>query len=136
MLVALVLAACCVLLGLVVHADLAYFVFSLLLSLPLVWRRRHAVVCCALVLCAALVQWLTVRDSTGALPADLAVPLAVHAAAAYGPRWVGRAASPSPASPTTVRSGWASITMRKPARTRTWSSTSSTRTVMTSGSVR
>lgn len=92
MLVALVLAACCVSLGLVVHADLAYFVFSLLLSLPLVWRRRHVVVCCALVLCAGLVQWLTVRDSTGALPADLAVPLAVHAAAAYGPRWASQAA--------------------------------------------
>jgi signal transduction histidine kinase len=91
-LVALVPAAGCVLFGLIVRADLAYFVFSLLLLSPLVLRRRQVMACCALVLCAGLAQWLTVRDSTGALPADLAVPLAVHAAAAYGPRWAGRAA--------------------------------------------
>lgn len=89
-LVALVPAVGCVLLGLVVRADLPYFVFSLLLLLPMVLRRRHVVLCGALVLCVGAVQWLTVRDSTGALFADIAVPLAVHAAVAYGPPWAGR----------------------------------------------
>lgn len=39
----------------------------------------------------ALVQWLTVGGSTGALPADVSVPVAVHAAAAYGRVWASRA---------------------------------------------
>ncbi|WP_181770863.1 sensor histidine kinase [Amycolatopsis pittospori] len=90
-LIALLLCASCVLFGLFVRADAAYFVFSLVLPLPLAVRRRKATVCAALVLGGAAVQWLTVRDGNGALPADLAVPLAVHAAAAYGPRWTGRA---------------------------------------------
>ncbi|MFK0247827.1 histidine kinase [Amycolatopsis azurea] len=88
-LIALALAAFSVLLGLFVRAEAAYFLFSLLLSLPLALRRRDAAVCAALVLGAAGVQWLVIRDDVGALPADLAVPLAVHAAAAYGPRLAG-----------------------------------------------
>jgi len=38
------------------------------------------------------VQWLTVRDTIGALPADLAVPMAVHAVAARGHRAAARIA--------------------------------------------
>ncbi|GAB3711368.1 hypothetical protein GCM10027598_17430 [Amycolatopsis oliviviridis] len=91
-LIALLLAASCVLFGLFVLAEAAYFLFSLLLSLPLALRRSHPAVCAALVLGAAGVQWLAIRDDVGALPADLAVPLAVHAAAAYGPRPAGGAA--------------------------------------------
>ncbi len=37
------------------------------------------------------------------------------------------ASPPLPASPTTTRSGWLSISMRKPARTICWSSTRNTR---------
>ncbi|AUI59612.1 sensor histidine kinase [Amycolatopsis sp. BJA-103] len=88
---ALLLSACCVLFGLFVRADTAYFLFSLFLPLPLALRRRKPAVCAALVLGVAGVQWLTVRDTHGALLADLAVPVAVHAATAYGPRWAGRA---------------------------------------------
>ncbi|OXM52969.1 sensor histidine kinase [Amycolatopsis alba] len=91
-LTASLLAACCVLFGLLVDADPVYFLFSLLLALPLALRRRDAGVCAALVLATAGAQWLTIRNDIGALPADLAVPLAVHAAAAYGPRWAGGAA--------------------------------------------
>ncbi|MFI6308153.1 sensor histidine kinase [Amycolatopsis thailandensis] len=91
-LIALLLAACSVLLGLFVRAEAAYFLFSLPLSLPLAFRRRKPAVCAALVLGTAGVQWLAIRNDVGALPADLAVPLAVHAAAAYGPRWAGGAA--------------------------------------------
>ncbi|MEU8416364.1 histidine kinase dimerization/phosphoacceptor domain-containing protein [Amycolatopsis japonica] len=91
-LIALLLAGCCVLFGLFVRAEAAYFLFSVLLALPLALRRRNTVVCATLVLGVAGVQWLTIRDGVGALPADLAVPLAVHAAAAYGPRRAGGAA--------------------------------------------
>jgi len=61
------------------------------MSARVVTRRRHAARCGTLVLCVGLVRWLTVRGSNGALPADLAVPLAVHAAAAHGPSWAGQA---------------------------------------------
>ncbi|AHH96860.1 two component system sensor kinase [Kutzneria albida DSM 43870] len=84
---ALLLTAGCVLIGLLVRADAGYFLFSLLLVTPLVLRRRRPVLCGAVVVSVAFAQWLTVADTTGALPADLAVPMAVHAAAAYGPRW-------------------------------------------------
>ena len=40
------------------------------------------------------------------------------------------ACAPSAASPTTVMSGWASTSIRKPARTRAWSSTMNTRIVI------
>lgn len=76
---ALVLAAGCVLLGVVLRADAGYFLLSLLLLLPLAAPRRHPVPCAAVVLSGAFVQWLTVRNSIGALPADLAVPMvAIH----------------------------------------------------------
>ncbi|MET7280390.1 histidine kinase [Kribbella sp. NPDC005582] len=73
--------------GLVVHASGPYFVFSCLLLIPLAVRRRRPVWCLVVIAVAALAQWLSVRGTVGAVPADVAVPLAVHAAAAYGPRW-------------------------------------------------
>ncbi|MFD9959320.1 sensor histidine kinase [Amycolatopsis sp. NPDC058986] len=90
---ALVLAGSSVLLGLQIGAESGYFVLSLLLTVPLALRRRAPVLCAALVSAAAFAQWLTVRDSIGALPADVAVPIAVHAAVAHGPVWAGRLAT-------------------------------------------
>ncbi|WP_132123303.1 sensor histidine kinase [Actinocrispum wychmicini] len=91
-LTALVPAAVCVLFGLVTRSDTAYFLFTALLLVPVMLRRRQVVACLTLVTSVAFVQWLTLRDSTGLLLANVAVPLAVHAAAAYGPSWAGRAA--------------------------------------------
>ncbi len=87
---ALALVAGCVLFGAFVEADAGYFLLSLWLLLPLTVRRRHPVPAAAVVLAAALVQWLTVRDSTGALPADVAVPMVIYALAACGPVWGSR----------------------------------------------
>jgi signal transduction histidine kinase len=84
------LLAGCVLFELIAGGGLVSFVFTLALVLPLVVRRRNPVGCAVAVLLAALVQWLTVRDSVGALPADLAVPMAIAALSAYGPVWASR----------------------------------------------
>lgn len=91
MLVAAVPAAGCVLIGLFLREDAPYYLFTLLLLAPLVVRRSHVVLSATLVLGAAFAQWLALRDTNGALPADLAVPLAVYAVAAYGPPWAARA---------------------------------------------
>ncbi|MGZ0146131.1 sensor histidine kinase [Kribbella sp. WER1] len=76
--------------GWAVRAPGVYFAFSGLLVAPLAVRRRWPAVCLAAVALVGLVQWLSVRDSVSAVPADVAVPIAVHAAAAYGPAWLGR----------------------------------------------
>ncbi|MFI5733560.1 sensor histidine kinase [Kribbella sp. NPDC051587] len=86
---ALLIAA--VVFGVVVHAEGPYFVFSVLLLGPLSVRRRWPAWCLIAIAVVALAQWLTIRGTAGAVPADVAVPLAVHAAAAYGPRWSSRA---------------------------------------------
>ena len=80
------LAIVCVLFGVIVRADLAYFVLSIALTVPLAFRRLRPEWTAAVVLCVACVQWLTVRDTNGALPADVAVPIAVYTVAAYGTR--------------------------------------------------
>jgi signal transduction histidine kinase len=84
------LTAGCVVFGIVVAVGPAYFLLSLALLLPLTVRRRWPVPCALAVLAAALVQWLTVRDTIGMLPADVAVPVVVHACAAHGPSWARR----------------------------------------------
>lgn len=66
-------------------------VFPVLLTAPLVIRRRSPVWCLALVLAVALGQWLAVPEQVLFI-ADLAVPVAVHAAAAHGSRLAGRLA--------------------------------------------
>lgn len=84
-----VLLACCVWIGLAVGTPAGYFALTTALIVPLVFRRRGPAACLIAVLAVALVQWLTVRDTIGMLPADVAVPVAVVAAAAHGPRWAG-----------------------------------------------
>ena len=78
------LAVVCVLFGLIVRADLAYFALSIALTVPLAFRRVRPEWTAAVVLCVACVQWLTVRDTNGALPADVAVPIVVYTVAANG----------------------------------------------------
>lgn len=73
----------CVLIGVLVRADAAYFVFSVGLLLPLAFRRRWPEPSAAAVAGVALMQWVTVRDTTGALFADIAVPIAVYTLAAH-----------------------------------------------------
>jgi len=65
-------------------------VFSALLAGSLALRRTWPVVCAGLVTVVAFAQWL-VAPELGLVVADLAVPLAVHATAAYAPRWAARA---------------------------------------------
>ncbi|MFF0544997.1 sensor histidine kinase [Nocardia thailandica] len=84
--VTLVLLALCAGAGLLVGADPDSYAFSVALLAPLAVRRRWPTACAAIVAAVALTQWLTVRDTTGALPADIAVPLAIHALAAHGTR--------------------------------------------------
>jgi signal transduction histidine kinase len=74
--------------GAVGRAGADFVVLSVLLAAPLVVRRRWPAVCVVAVCGVALVQWLTVRSGIAAHPADVAVPIAVHAAAAYGRAWV------------------------------------------------
>jgi signal transduction histidine kinase len=88
---ALALTVVCLATGLLVRAGAGFDVVSVLLTAPLAVRRSRPEICLAAVSGAALVQWLTVIDTNGALPADVAVPIAVHAAAAYGRVWAGRA---------------------------------------------
>ncbi|SDZ25302.1 Signal transduction histidine kinase [Amycolatopsis xylanica] len=87
-----VLVACWTLFGVAVRGDGAYFLLTLGLLLPLAVRRRYPAPVAGVVLAVAFVQWLTVRDTIGALPADLAVPIVIHAAAAYGKPWASNGA--------------------------------------------
>jgi signal transduction histidine kinase len=87
---ALVIIACCVSFGLLVRAGAVYLLLSVMLVGPLAVRRQRPVHCLVAVVVVALVQWLTVRDGIGAMPADIAVPVAVHAAVAHGPLWASR----------------------------------------------
>ncbi|MFC4947320.1 sensor histidine kinase [Pseudonocardia sp. GCM10023141] len=87
---AVVLAAGWAAFGLITSTDGAYLLLTLALLLPLAWRRRRPVGCAAVVLGVAFLQWLTVVDGYGAIPADLAVPLAIYAVAGYGPLWASR----------------------------------------------
>ncbi|GAA3397195.1 sensor histidine kinase [Cryptosporangium minutisporangium] len=64
-------------------------IFSGLLACGVLLRRARPVWCAALVTAVAFAQWLVLPER-GLLIADLAVPLAVHATAAYGPRWAAR----------------------------------------------
>lgn len=86
-----VLVVICVSAGLLVGAGVDYFVFSVALLVPLAVRRRWLEASAAVIAVVAFVQWVTVRDTTGALPADVAVPLAIYTLAAHGERWAGRA---------------------------------------------
>ncbi|WP_456319448.1 sensor histidine kinase [Kribbella solani] len=76
--------------GWAVRAPGAYYLFSVLLLGAVGVRRRWPGVCLGVVGVVGLAQWVVVRDTVGALPADVAVPIAVHAAAAYGAAWVAR----------------------------------------------
>ncbi|PXX71118.1 histidine kinase [Nocardia tenerifensis] len=76
----------CVLCGVLVGADAVHFTLSVLLLLPLAFRRRHPEAVAVLVAAAALAQWGLVRDSIGALPADIAVPIVVYTLAAHSTR--------------------------------------------------
>ncbi|MFI8974368.1 sensor histidine kinase [Nocardia asteroides] len=77
--------------GLLVGAGVDYFVFSVALLAPLAVRRRWPEASAVIIAVVAFIQWATVRDTTGALPADVAVPLAIYTLAAHGERWAGRA---------------------------------------------
>ncbi len=66
----------------------AGFAVTLLLLVPLAWRRRAPVPAAAAVTAAGLVE-LAVVDTF--LWANVAALVMVHALAAYGPRWAGRA---------------------------------------------
>ncbi|MFF2550317.1 sensor histidine kinase [Nocardia sp. NPDC058058] len=78
------LLAGCVLCGILVGADVDYFVLSAVVLGPLAIRRRWPEGAAVGVAVGAFVQWVLIRDSTGALPADIAVPIAVYTLAAYG----------------------------------------------------
>ncbi|MFI5497481.1 sensor histidine kinase [Nocardia asteroides] len=86
-----VLVVICVSAGLLVGAGVDYFVFSVALLAPLAVRRRWPEASALIIAVVAFLQWATVRDTTGALPADVAVPLAIYTLAAHGTRWAGRA---------------------------------------------
>ncbi|RJQ80874.1 sensor histidine kinase [Amycolatopsis panacis] len=78
--------------GLALGAPPGFLFFSVALPLPLVVRRRSPAGCAGAVFLLALGQWLLVGHDVGAVPADLAVPMAVYACASYGPLWTQRAA--------------------------------------------
>ena len=64
-------------------------VFGLLLSVPLVWRRRAPVAAASAVVLLGLLQLALV--SAPLLPADVAALVMVYSLAAYAPRWASRA---------------------------------------------
>ncbi|WP_278265746.1 histidine kinase [Nocardia sp. AG03] len=85
-----VLVALCVGAGVLVGAGADYFVFSVALLGPLAVRRRWPEASAVVVGVAAFAQWVFVRDTTGAVPADVAVPLAIYTLAARGTPRAGR----------------------------------------------
>ncbi|GGN98887.1 sensor histidine kinase [Nocardia rhizosphaerihabitans] len=89
--IVIALITVCFLAGALVDAGADYFAFSVALLVPLTWRRRWPEWSAAVVAVVALVQWATVQATTGALPADIAVPLAVYTLAAYADRRASRA---------------------------------------------
>ncbi|WP_280338529.1 sensor histidine kinase [Nocardia neocaledoniensis] len=89
--IVIVLLMVCFLAGALVDAGADYFAFSVALLVPLAWRRRWPAGTAAVVAMVAFVQWATLQATTGALPADVAVPLAVYTLAAYAERWASRA---------------------------------------------
>ncbi|WP_433654225.1 sensor histidine kinase [Nocardia sp. CA-128927] len=85
-----ILMLACVLCGALVGADAAYYGLSVVVLLPLAFRRRWPELAAVLVAGAAFVQWWTVRDTTGALLADVAVPIVVYTLAAHSRRYWSR----------------------------------------------
>jgi signal transduction histidine kinase len=67
---------------------------SVVLIVPLAWRRTRPVPSAAVVLTMAFVHWwLLLGEAThGIVPADLVVPFSVYSVTTYGPRWAGRVA--------------------------------------------
>lgn len=90
--VAGVLTVACVAWGMFTRVGLVAVLVSPLLVLPLAVRRIGPSLCLAGVFAGAVAQWLTVLATDGVLAADIALPVAVHAATAYGRVWTGRAA--------------------------------------------
>ncbi|MEU5409192.1 sensor histidine kinase [Nocardia asteroides] len=86
-----VLVVICAGAGLLVDAGVDYFVFSAALLAPLAVRRRWPEASAAIIAVVAFTQWACVCDTTGAVLADVAVPLAIYTLAAHGERWAGRA---------------------------------------------
>ncbi|MGV9413561.1 sensor histidine kinase [Nocardia sp. NPDC003693] len=84
------LGVVCVLIGVLVRAGVDYFVFTVALIAPLAVRRRWPEWSAVAIGAAACAQWLTVRDTTGAVFADVAVPIAVYTLAAHGRGWSSR----------------------------------------------
>ncbi|MFI5958043.1 sensor histidine kinase [Cryptosporangium sp. NPDC051539] len=76
-------------LDLLLQRGLVPIVFAALLTVAIAFRRTYPLAGAAVVTATAFVQWLVI-PGIGLLAADLAVPLAVHAAAAHGPRWLRR----------------------------------------------
>ncbi|WP_330180689.1 histidine kinase [Nocardia sp. NBC_01503] len=74
----------CVLCGVLVDAEADYFALSVAVLAPLAIRRRWPEVSAVGVAVAAFAQWVLIRDTAGALPADIAVPITVYTLAAYG----------------------------------------------------
>jgi signal transduction histidine kinase len=64
------------------------FVFGVLLTAPLAWRRRAPVPAAGVVVVVGLLQLVAVPDL---LVADLSALMMIYALAAYAPRWAGRA---------------------------------------------
>ncbi|SFF65867.1 sensor histidine kinase [Blastococcus tunisiensis] len=64
------------------------FVFGVLLTAPLAWRRRAPVQAAAVVVVVSLLQLLLADDL---LAANVSALIMVSALAAYAPRWAGRA---------------------------------------------
>ncbi len=81
------------LLGTVVIAvgpTVAAAVWSVVIVVPLAWRRRRPVASAVAVYTAGLLH--TVLGIPGLVPADLAVLLALYSVTVYGPRWAHRTA--------------------------------------------
>ncbi|MDQ1293832.1 MAG: hypothetical protein QG608_1713, partial [Actinomycetota bacterium] len=82
------------------------FLWSLVLLAPLAWRRTRPVISSAAICFLAFQQWLQANPNTfigiypaesstsslALLPADIAVPITVHAATCYAPVWARRTA--------------------------------------------
>ncbi|MEV6559610.1 histidine kinase [Nocardia sp. NPDC051756] len=81
-----ILMLACVLFGVLVGASAVYYGLTVAVLLPLVFRRRWPEMAAMLVAAATLVQWVTVRNTTGALLADVAVPIVVYTLAAHSRR--------------------------------------------------